>query len=297
MKKITLLLGLALIFSVPTQAQEIVAYWNQNSNDLPAGGFGFLADPDAFPQASDLGAGELSVGGGILTETSTNGNDELVYTWVLSFAGSDINAEGGDISGGSISIQGGTDSGNNGGYLEFEFSMENFENLGVSYATRGTSAGFTSQTWSWSTNGTDFTDFATIDDTNVTDYFLVETSAPSDLDNAETAYLRITFDGATASNGNNRLDNIKFTAGTLNTSSFDKLGLSLYPNPVRNGQVSIKTNNNQPLQVAVFDVLGKRVISETISENTLDVSGLKAGIYLVQVTENNITSTKKLIVN
>lgn len=101
MKKITLLLSLALIFSIPTQAQDIVAYWNQNSNDLPNGGFGFLAEPDVFPQAADLGAGSLTVGGGILDETETNGNGDVVYSWIPSFAGSEINMEDGDVSGGS----------------------------------------------------------------------------------------------------------------------------------------------------------------------------------------------------
>lgn len=297
MKKITLLLSLALIFSIPTQAQDIVAYWNQNSNDLPNGGFGFLAEPDVFPQAADLGAGSLTVGGGILDETETNGNGDVVYSWIPSFAGSEINMEDGDVSGGSISIQGGTDNANNGAYIQFEFSMANKESLEISYATRGTATGFTSQTWSWSTNGTDFTDFGTIEDTNVTEFFLVEASAPADLDNAATAYLRVTLDGATTTTSNNRFDNIKFTAGILSTNSFDKLGLNLYPNPVKNGLVTIKTNNNQPLQVAVFDVLGKQVISKTVTNNTLNVSALKSGIYLVQVTENNITSTKKLVVN
>lgn len=297
MKKITLLLGLSLILSFSAQAQDIVAYWNQNSNDLPGGGFGFLADPDVFPLNSDLGTGTLTVGGGIISETTTNSNDDLIYRWIPSFGGSTINAEGDDVSGGTISIQGGTDNGNNGAYIQFEFSMTNKENLEISYATRGTAAGFNTQTWSWSTNGADFTDFGTIEDTNVTDFFLVEASAPAGLNNAATAYLRVTLDGATTTTGNNRFDNIKFVAGTLSSSSFDKLNLNLYPNPVRNGLVTIKTNNNQPLQVVVFDVLGKQVISRTVSNNTLNVSSLKAGIYLVQVTENNTTSTKKLIVN
>lgn len=73
--------------------------------------------------------------------------------------------------------------------------------------------------------------------------------------------------------------------------------LNLYPNPVRNGLVTIKTNNNQPIQVVVFDVLGKQVISQRVSNNTLNVSALKAGVYIVQVTQNNTTSTRKLIIN
>jgi hypothetical protein len=298
MKKITFLLGLALIFSGSIQSQDIIAYWNQNSNDLPGGGFGFLADPDAFPQDADLGVGQLTVGGGILSETETNGNGDLVYRWIPSFAGSTINAEGADEAGGSISIQGGTDADNNGAYIQFEFSMAGHQDLDISYATRGTASGFDTQTWSWSTDGTNFTDFETVTGTNVTSYFLVEVEGPAQLDGVATAYLRVTFDGATTSTGNNRMDNIKFLGGMLSTSDFDKTGVSIYPNPVRSGGVvTINTNNSQPLQVTVFDVLGKQVLSRTTSNNTLNVSSLKAGVYLVQITDNNKTTTRKLVVN
>ncbi len=296
MKKITLLLLLTIFFGLSSQAQDIVAYWNQNSNDLPGGGFGFLADPDAFPQAADLGAGLLTVGGGILSETSTNGDGDLVYTWIPSFAGSEINAEDGDPAGGSISIQGGTDTQNNGAYIQFEFSMTNKENLEISYATRGTASGFSTQTWSWSTDGTNFTDFNTLTDTNVTTYFLAETTAPANLDGVATVFLRVTFNGASTSTGNNRMDNIKFVAGTLSTNSFDKAGFTMYPNPTNTGSVTITTNTNQNKNVVVFDVLGKQVLAKNLTGNTLNVSSLKSGIYLVQVTEGNTTSTKKLII-
>lgn len=293
MKKITLIL-FALAVSVNVHSQEIVAYWNQNSNDLPGGGFGFLADPDAFPQDADLGEGLLTVGGGMLDDTNTNSNDDLVYTWVLSFAGSAINAEGDDEAGGSISIQGGTDNGNNGSYLQFEISMEEKSNLQISYATRGTAAGFTTQTWSWSTDGENFTNFGTIENTNVTDFFLVEANAPSNLNGEESVYLRVTLDGATASNGNNRFDNIKFVAEDgLNTNDFQQNVFSMYPNPAKD-IVNITTNSNLEMVVNVYDILGKRVISQT--NNTLDVSRLKSGVYMVQVTQGNNTSVQKLIV-
>jgi len=296
MKKITLLLLLTMLFSLSSQAQDIVAYWNQNSNDLPGGGFGFLANPDAFPQAADLGVGSLTVGGGITSETTTNGNGDLVYNWVVSFSGSAINAEDGDDAGGSISIQGGTDTQNNGAYIQFELSMTNKENLEISYATRGTASGFNTQVWSWSTDGTSFTDFNTVTDTNVTDYFLVETPAPSELNGEATVFLRVTLNGASTSTGNNRFDNLKFVAGTLSSDSFDKTGFSLYPNPTNTGSVTITTKTNQNKNVVVFDVLGKQVLSKKLLGNTLNVSSLKSGIYLVQVTVGNTTSTKKLII-
>jgi hypothetical protein len=190
-------------------ASTVIAYWDQNSNALPASGFGFLEG--AFPQAASQGTGTLTVGGGLFEDTIVNSNGE-VYQWIQSFAGSDINAQPEITSGGSISPQGGTDSGNNGAYFQFAFSMAGLTDLGVSYATRGTSTGFNTQTWSYSTNGTDFTDFETVTGTTSTTFSLKEFSAPAALDNVATAFLRVTFDGATASNGNNRLDNITFSA-------------------------------------------------------------------------------------
>ncbi|NCT18388.1 MAG: hypothetical protein COZ75_04100 [Flavobacteriaceae bacterium CG_4_8_14_3_um_filter_34_10] len=82
----------------------------------------------------------------------------------------------------------------------------------------------------------------------------------------------------------------------LSVSDNDLNGFSMYPNPTSTGVVTIQTKNNQPLQVAVFDVLGKKVIAKQLTNNTLNVSSLKAGIYLVQVTDNKSTTTKKLII-
>ncbi|PKP25275.1 MAG: hypothetical protein CVU03_08560 [Bacteroidetes bacterium HGW-Bacteroidetes-2] len=82
----------------------------------------------------------------------------------------------------------------------------------------------------------------------------------------------------------------------LSVSDNDLKGFNMYPNPSSNGIVTIQTKNNQPLQVAVFDVIGKKVLAKQLTNNTLNVSSLKAGIYLVQVTDNKSTSTKKLII-
>lgn len=206
-----LLISLGLLAGAGIHAQSIIAYWAQNDNNLPGGGFGFLADPDAFPQAPDLGTGHLTVGGGLTSETSVNNNGDTVYSFIPSFGGTTANAQPGFPSGGSFSIQGGTDSGNNGAFMELQFSMDGLSNLEISYATQRTSTGFSSQTWSWSTDGTSFTDFFVL--TDIPSSFAVrEIDGPAELDGVLNAFLRVTFDGASATNGNNRLDNITLTA-------------------------------------------------------------------------------------
>jgi hypothetical protein len=60
--------------------------------------------------------------------------------------------------------------------------------------------------------------------------------------------------------------------------------------------VTINTLVSGEKQVAVFDVLGKKVM-DVMVDNELNVATLSPGIYMVRVTQNNSTATKKLIVN
>lgn len=69
---------------------------------------------------------------------------------------------------------------------------------------------------------------------------------------------------------------------------------SVYPNPATN-QVHISSATNSLKTVAIYNVLGKQVLSTTTTK-TLDISMLASGIYLLEVNENGVSSTKKLVV-
>ena len=43
-------------------------------------------------------------------------------------------------------------------------------------------------------------------------------------------------------------------------------------------------------------MLGKQVKNQILTNNTLDVSDLRAGVYIVNITQNNASITKKLVV-
>jgi hypothetical protein len=130
---------LAIAAGATAGTPAIIAYWNQNSNALPGGGFGF--EVGDFPQGADngtqAGSATLTVGGG-----DALANDGAVYTWLQSFTGSGINAQFGDPSGGSIALQGGTDTVNNGAFFEFNFNASLYENIQFSLARQSTSTGF-----------------------------------------------------------------------------------------------------------------------------------------------------------
>jgi hypothetical protein len=73
-------------------------------------------------------------------------------------------------------------------------------------------------------------------------------------------------------------------------------GLNLYPNPVSNGKVYISTKNDLEKEIIVFDLLGKKVLQTLISSKELNISNLNSGVYIIKITENNASATRKLIV-
>lgn len=83
---------------------------------------------------------------------------------------------------------------------------------------------------------------------------------------------------------------------TLTTQNFTQANFSIYPNPVNTGYVNIKTTSNEAVNVTVFDLLGKKVITKTLSNNKLNVSSLKSGVYLLNIEQNGASTTKKLVI-
>lgn len=74
-------------------------------------------------------------------------------------------------------------------------------------------------------------------------------------------------------------------------------GLSVYPNPVTNGNLFITSDNNADKAVVIYDVLGKQVLKATVNEQqALNVSNLKGGVYILKITEEGKTATRKLVI-
>ena len=82
---------------------------------------------------------------------------------------------------------------------------------------------------------------------------------------------------------------------TLGTEEFETTSFNIYPNPANGSTVTISSASNNAKDVKVYSIIGKQVIDTTIT-NTLDVSGLQSGIYVVQITENGKSATKKLVI-
>jgi len=84
--------------------------------------------------------------------------------------------------------------------------------------------------------------------------------------------------------------------GTKGQTSDIIQGLTIYPNPVSDGLLYIITSKNLRKQVVVFDVLGKKVMSVSGVNKTLDVSSLTSGVYILRIIEGPNTQTQKLVI-
>lgn len=69
---------------------------------------------------------------------------------------------------------------------------------------------------------------------------------------------------------------------------------SVYPNPI-NDYLYITSKNSEVLRLEIFDLLGRKVLTETDNFNQLDVSDLNSGILFVILKTENGTITKKLL--
>ncbi|MCC5881003.1 MAG: ExeM/NucH family extracellular endonuclease [Idiomarina sp.] len=229
-----------LALSAPAFASQPIAYWAQNDNELVDGGNGFT--PASFPMPADVGNGSLYL---------INFNDEVqngAYRFIQSFAGSTSNALPGFGSGGSLSPQGGAGNSNNGMSIVMEVETTDLQDIQVSWAQRGTGTGFNSREFAWSVDGSNYTVVET--DTgalgsswSVQEYDL---SAVSALNDQPNVYFRITLDGASNQNGNNRFDNLLVSA--INADDADRI--TVYDNdfsadPFNQGWYQVNVSGNE----------------------------------------------------
>ena len=82
----------------------------------------------------------------------------------------------------------------------------------------------------------------------------------------------------------------------LSINENDSNGFLVYPNPTNVGFVNISSKSSKVINVKVFDILSKLVLENQLENRQLNISNLNSGIYIIKLSQNNATDTKKLIV-
>lgn len=160
---------------------------------------------------------ESNFGNGVMvfdgSQESSAWNEKTGEIWRAE--GSQVNAVGGMWSGSrnntALLVRGGKDTAAEGKGIVFQFSMEGQEALNVSYTTVGNDVGFQTHTWSYSTDGSTWTEvgqypLAPFMQLTVGDAFQDALAGQPDV------YLLVELTGASAAWGQNIIDNIVFSA-------------------------------------------------------------------------------------
>ena len=76
---------------------------------------------------------------------------------------------------------------------------------------------------------------------------------------------------------------------------------TLYPNPVTNGnELQLKSSAQLSGNLSIYSVTGKLMKSKLISNfdtESIDISGISNGVYIVKIESNSASVTKKLVIN
>ena len=89
---------------------------------------------------------------------------------------------------------------------------------------------------------------------------------------------------------------LSVTITTLANQGFELDSIKIFPNPSTSNFITITSSILDDIEVEVFDMFGKHILSQKVIYNILDVSDLHSGIYLLKISQKEKTTTKKLIV-
>lgn len=114
-----------------------------------------------------------------------------------------------------------------------------------------------------------------------------------------TGNVVISITGNSSTSNRVRFDDLSWSCNTiLAVDELEKESFAIYPNP-SNGTVKINFENaNDKHDVTIFSVSGQKVFEKEFNNTAAAaVNNLQKGIYLVKVTKEGKSTTKKLIVN
>jgi hypothetical protein len=269
-------------FTEITNPEQAIYYWHFNSLNTPTDVTTIPADYSLITNAPTM----TYTGSGI-RDIDANNN------------GSILNMHYNQTSGKAARVRNPSD----GRSLEFYVPTVGFKDIKFAYAVQRTNDGQLANNISYSIDGVNFIQTGLSQTVfNVsTEFSLVEVdfSAITTVNNNGNFRIRITFEGNTSGeNGNNRFDNITLKGVDYNLSNpaQNALTYKVFPNPFLS---IVQINSNQPInEITVYDVIGKKVwqkAADNRTSETIDLSTLNRGVYLLKIKTSNGLISHKLI--
>ncbi|SEH97104.1 Por secretion system C-terminal sorting domain-containing protein [Paenimyroides aquimaris] len=220
---------------------------------------------------------------------------------------------GNPSTGKAYSIKGfpaqGLDSGTAG--YQFSVNTTGYENITLSFDPRSSNTGSKWMQYEMSTDGTTWTVLGNNNGVLANDFNNpVSLTLPTTADNQATLTFKLvsifepstqayTPVGTTSTYGTGgawRIDNLTVSGEVITTSIKENNidGLNIFPNPA-NDVLNITSNSTLDKNVQLFDLTGKKVLDVT-TVSQVNISTLKAGIYVAKINEAGKTATRKVII-
>lgn len=75
-------------------------------------------------------------------------------------------------------------------------------------------------------------------------------------------------------------------------------GLTIYPNPVSSSRtfIYITSKRNLTKRIEVFNVLGKQIHATKLVGKELSITNLSTGVYILKITEGDVSEARKLVI-
>ncbi len=102
----------------------------------------------------------------------------------------------------------------------------------------------------------------------------------------------VTIAGAGAENLTVNLNGEVTAAASVKQDNIE--GLAIYPNPARD-IITVASNSSAVKNIIISDITGKKVI-ETATAQNVDVTSLKAGVYIIHIAQEGKTALRKLVI-
>lgn len=90
------------------------------------------------------------------------------------------------------------------------------------------------------------------------------------------------------------MSNIVLVGNATSISGFEKDEISVYPNPATE-YVIINCQSSQEIDIRVFDIKGKQVLQQRLTNKRIDLNSLESGVYFINISTQNKNGTLKLI--
>jgi hypothetical protein len=273
----------AIFKDIPPGGEDAIYYWHFNTLDPPTDVVSIAADYSLLADADPL-----------MTYTGTGPRDIDANN-----TGSSMNLHFDQGAGKCARVR----NPSNGRALVFDLPTTGYKDIKFAYAVQRTTEGQTANQLSYTVDGVNFVQTGLAQSTfNVTtDFSLVEVdftgiTAVNDNPNFK---IKIVFEGnTTIDNGNNRFDNItlKGIGTSLSVPSHHLTTYHVFPNPFTNNIQII--SQEQMTELSVYDMLGKKIWEKTnvnAAAETIDLSGLNTGVYLLKIRTQKGLATHKLV--